>query len=143
MAASAQAAGPVSTVAFQARNTNERLVALKVPNLNLANVKTANLVGSLAAWDLFTSSNGVSVIAKNRATGLCLDTNNGGTGTLVAARPCDGTLSQDWNLDVVSGGSFKMIRNSFTGKYLTKFNSNQPSLAGFNGSTNQHWIKTP
>ncbi|TCC34881.1 hypothetical protein [Kribbella sindirgiensis] len=145
LAASTQAAAqPSATVAFfKARNTNEQLFATKNPNFNLSSVKTGPLTGSLAAWDLTTSPDGISVIAKNRATGHCLDTQDGGSSGLVAGRPCDGTLSQRWNLDFVSGG-FKLIRNGFTAKFLTKqVGSSSPTLRDFSGSTNQHWIRTP
>ncbi|MEV6282746.1 RICIN domain-containing protein [Kribbella sp. NPDC051770] len=143
-AATQAAAQPTATVAvFQARNTNERLIATKNPNFNLSLVKTGPFVGSEATWDLSTSSDGISVIAKNRRTGHCLDTNNGGSSGLVAGRPCDGTLSQRWNLDFVSGG-FKLIRNGYTGKFLTKqAGSSSLSLGNLTGSTTQHWVKTP
>jgi hypothetical protein len=138
----AQAADPVETVAFQAVGTNERLVAIKVPNFEVATVKTAALAGSLASWDLFPS-NGVSFVLKHRATKLCLDTNDGGSSTVVAGRTCDGTRSQDWNLDLVFGGS-RMIRNGFTNQYLTKqAGSHTPNLRDFNGAANQQWTKTP
>ncbi|MFE4922319.1 RICIN domain-containing protein [Streptomyces sp. NPDC056661] len=129
---------------FTPRNVNEKLNATQVSGFNFAKVQTTGAAGFSGLWDLKTPDTGsLGFVIQNRANRYCLDTSNGGSSTALAARPCDGTPSQSWNLDFIAGGgNLRVVRNSFTGDVLTKQPGNPvPFLRdlGIGDATNQQW----